>query len=104
MNFLTVGFPRQKVSMSFPVILDLVKIVSLQLRLYFKSSLEPILTPLAVDPGHPFPYIGNLTSSIAVVSTHTSTSVYRKSLVRYGFGVQYGTPPFTIKDINMSKI
>ncbi|KAG0612135.1 hypothetical protein M758_6G004600 [Ceratodon purpureus] len=38
-----------------------------QLRLYFKSSLEPILTPLAVDPGHPFPYIGNLTSSIAVV-------------------------------------
>ncbi|KAG0588092.1 hypothetical protein KC19_2G215500 [Ceratodon purpureus] len=37
------------------------------LRLYFKSSLEPILTPLAVDPGHPFPYIGNLTSSIAVV-------------------------------------
>lgn len=39
----------------------------IQLRLYFKSSLEPILTPLAVDPGHPFPYIGNLTSSIAVV-------------------------------------
>nr|XP_024395668.1 uncharacterized protein LOC112291913 isoform X5 [Physcomitrium patens] len=38
-----------------------------QLRLYFKSALEPILTPLAVDPGHPFPYIGNLTLSIAVV-------------------------------------
>jgi hypothetical protein len=39
-----------------------------QLRQYFKSSLEPILTPLAVDPGHPFPFIGNLTLSIAVVS------------------------------------
>eukprot|EP00271_Cylindrocystis_brebissonii_P022321 TRINITY_DN854_c0_g1_i2.p1 TRINITY_DN854_c0_g1~~TRINITY_DN854_c0_g1_i2.p1 ORF type:complete len:1017 (+),score=208.66 TRINITY_DN854_c0_g1_i2:402-3452(+) len=33
---------------------------------YFKTSLEPILTPLAVDPGHPFPFIGNMTLSIAV--------------------------------------
>eukprot|EP00850_Spirogloea_muscicola_P016700 SM000137S00478 [mRNA] locus=s137:341337:347444:- [translate_table: standard] len=37
------------------------------LRSYFKSSLEPILTPLAVDPGHPFPFIGNMTLSIAVM-------------------------------------
>ena len=38
-----------------------------QLRLFFKHCLEPILTPLAVDPGHPFPFIGNMTLAIAVV-------------------------------------
>lgn len=36
------------------------------LREHFKTSLEPILTPLAVDPGHPFPFISNMTLSIAV--------------------------------------
>src|SRR3984893_9436414 len=26
---------------------------------YFRRMLLPVLTPLAVDPGHPFPYLGN---------------------------------------------
>ena len=32
----------------------------------FQEKIFPILTPLAVDPGHPFPYISNLSLNLAV--------------------------------------
>lgn len=34
---------------------------------YFENEIFPILTPLAVDPGHPFPHISNLSLNLAVV-------------------------------------
>ena len=34
---------------------------------YFEDELFPILTPLAVDPGRPFPFMSNLSLSLAVV-------------------------------------
>ena len=34
---------------------------------YFDEEIFPILTPLAVDPGHPFPHISNLSLNLAVV-------------------------------------
>jgi polyphosphate kinase len=37
-----------------------------ELRRFFEERVYPVLTPLAVDSGHPFPYISNLSLSLAV--------------------------------------
>ena len=38
-----------------------------KLRTYFQKEIYPILTPLAFDPGRPFPYISNLSLNLAVL-------------------------------------
>jgi len=37
------------------------------LRAYFERDVFPVLTPLALGPGHPFPHISNLSLNLAVV-------------------------------------
>jgi len=37
-----------------------------KLRAYFIKEIYPVLTPLAFDPGRPFPYISNLSLSLAI--------------------------------------
>jgi polyphosphate kinase len=38
-----------------------------RLQQYYQAEVYPILTPLAVDPGHPFPFISNLSLSLGVM-------------------------------------
>ncbi len=38
-----------------------------RLRHYYEQEVSPILTPLAVDPGHPFPFISNQSLSLGVM-------------------------------------
>ncbi len=40
------------------------------LHTYFQDEIYPILTPLTVDPGHPFPFISNLSLSLAIILHH----------------------------------
>jgi polyphosphate kinase len=37
------------------------------MKTYFEQEIFPVLTPLAFDPGHPFPHISNLSLNLAVV-------------------------------------
>jgi polyphosphate kinase len=63
---------------------------------YFEKQVYPVLTPLAVDPGHPFPYISNLSLSLAVeirdpdtLEDHFARVKVPRSLPRW---VKFGRP------------
>lgn len=45
----------------------------LNLQEYFEEQIFPVLTPLAVDPAHPFPYISGLSLNLAVVLQNPDT-------------------------------
>lgn len=38
-----------------------------EVRRYYLDQIQPVLTPLVVDPSHPFPYISNLSLNLAVM-------------------------------------
>ena len=49
---------------------------------FFDEQIFPVLTPLAVDPAHPFPYISDLSLSLAVVVADPTTDVRRFARVK----------------------
>jgi polyphosphate kinase len=48
----------------------------------FESRVFPVLTPLAVDPGHPFPYISNLSLNLGVRLTNPASGERRFARVK----------------------
>ena len=54
----------------------------LHLSKFFNENVYPVLTPLAVDPGHPFPMISNLSLNIAVTVLDPVTGEERSARVK----------------------
>ncbi|HTZ42565.1 MAG TPA: RNA degradosome polyphosphate kinase [Jatrophihabitans sp.] len=53
-----------------------------ELTEYFHSKIFPVLTPLAVDPAHPFPYISGLSLNLAVLVRDPESEVDKFARVK----------------------
>jgi polyphosphate kinase len=61
---------------------DLKKAQREELREVFDKRVFPVLTPLSVDPAHPFPYISDLSLNLAVVVRDPETGLRRFARVK----------------------
>ncbi|HYN42143.1 MAG TPA: polyphosphate kinase 1 [Thermoanaerobaculia bacterium] len=51
-------------------------------RNYFLLNVLPVLTPLAVDPGHPFPFLSNLSLNLAIETRNPETGEVKFARVK----------------------
>ncbi|MSO80037.1 MAG: polyphosphate kinase 1, partial [Acidimicrobiia bacterium] len=72
----------EEAGISFPEWSDLADNDRAELARVFAERVYPVLTPLAVDPAHPFPYISNLSLNLAVVVEDPSTGETRFARVK----------------------
>src|SRR6202161_4255861 len=66
-----------------------------QLQKLFRDRIYPVLTPLVVDPAHPFPYISGLSLSLAVMITEPDTGLTMFARVK--------VPPLLPRFLTVSK-
>jgi polyphosphate kinase len=52
------------------------------LKDYFERQIFPVLTPLSVDPAHPFPRLSNLSLNLAVAVTNPETKIQKFARVK----------------------
>jgi polyphosphate kinase len=57
---------------------EIVGDVRLYLADHFRREIAPVLTPLAFDPGHPFPHISNLSKNLAVAVKHDGRTKFAR--------------------------
>ncbi len=65
-----------------------------RLHKFFRKQIFPVLTPLAVDPSHPFPYISGLSLNLAIVVRNPSSGKEHFARVK----VPEGLPRFIAVD------
>ncbi|MBM3163084.1 MAG: polyphosphate kinase 1 [Chlorobi bacterium] len=52
------------------------------LRTYFRQEIFPVLTPLAFDTGHPFPFLSNLSLNLAIELEDAETHAHKFARVK----------------------
>lgn len=70
------------------------------LKQYFESQIFPVLTPLSVDPAHPFPRLSNLSLNLAVSVKNPETGIQKFARVKVPNNLPrfIGLPSELVKD------
>jgi polyphosphate kinase len=72
---------------------------------YFERHVYPILTPLAVDAAHPFPFISNLSLSLAVAVRHSDEEQPRFARVKVPQGLPRFVPvPDSLRFVRLEEL
>lgn len=71
-----------KSNIAFPEINELEQVSKNWLTQYFEDNIYPVLTPLAVDPAHPFPWISSKSVNLAIILREQKTDIQRFARIK----------------------